>query len=164
VYHSHVDRFSLVTYLTAYANTLRKFRRDAEAETLEARVKTILNKRARTQGITGPVSWQVTALQVAKRTIKGKENQGYSFELILKELHGIGITFGSTDAWHLPPKGEQRLYFFIHRPCEAREAETCDERRLVAPSWNLMLSGINDRGQTFQLPIDIILPALPDSL
>jgi hypothetical protein len=91
--------------------------------------------------------------------------EGYSFVLVLKELNGIGITFGTTDGWYLPPNGEQQLSFFIPALCHDRGAETCDQRRIVTPAWNLsqnlILDSINDRGQTLQFPVDIILPALP---
>ena len=160
---------SVVTYLKSYASTLRKFHRDAEAEPLEARARAILNKRARTEGISGPVSWRVTELQATKETADGKETQGFSFVLILKELHGIGITFGGTNqlirrqqvgsaageqtaAWRLPPYGELPIPFFLARPYQDIEAETCYERGLVAPSWNLMLVGLNDGGQLLQTP------------
>jgi hypothetical protein len=155
----------LVINLFSYANTLYRLHRDADAEAIKARAEAILNKRARTEGITGPVSWKVTALQADKQVINGKEMEGYSFVLVLRELTGIGITFGTTDAWHLPPHGENQLSFFIPSICHDRGAGRCDQRRIVTPAWNLsqnlVLGGINDRGQTLELPVDIILPALP---
>jgi tetratricopeptide (TPR) repeat protein len=155
----------LVINLFSYAITLYRLHRDAEAETIKARAEAILNKRARMEGITGPVSWQVTALQAAKQVINGKEMEGYSFVLVLKELHGIGITFGTPNGWHLPPHGEEQLSFFFPSICHDRGAGRCDQRRIVTPAWNLsqnlILGGINDQGQTLELPVDIILPALP---
>jgi tetratricopeptide (TPR) repeat protein len=152
----------LVINLFSYAATLYRLHRDAEAETIKARAEAILNKRARTEGISGPVSWHVTALQAAKKVMEGKEMEGYSFELVLKELTGIGITFGT---WYLPPNGEKKLSFFFPSICHDRGTGKCDQRRIVTPAWNLsenlILSGLNDRGQTLELPVDIILPALP---
>jgi hypothetical protein len=91
--------------------------------------------------------------------------EGYSFVLVLKELNGIGITFGTTDGWYLPPNSEQQLSFFIPALCHDRGADPCDQRRIVTPAWNLsqnlILDSINDRGETLQFPVDIILPALP---
>jgi hypothetical protein len=141
-----------VTYLKAYASTLCKFHRDAEAEPLEARARAILNKRARTEGISGPVSWRVTELQATKETADGKETQGFSFVLILKELHGIGITFGGTNqlirrqqvgsaageqtaAWRLPPYGELPIPFFLARPYQ--DIQDIRQRHAMSAAWLL---------------------------
>lgn len=129
----------------------------------------------RTEGATGPVAWQATDFKLAETTVNNQPGERYSFVLLLKETHGIGITFTElqqtvfqhgvlqsaarqqTGRWRLRPKGELRVPLAFSWYCPILP---CDQVH-GAPWWHITITGTDDRGQPVKLTLDVAPPPVP---
>lgn len=128
----------------------------------------------RTEGVTGPITWQATDFKLAKTTANYQPGERYSFMLVLKEINGVGITLTEmkwtvsqhglshspssqrTGSWRFRPHGELRIPFSFFRYCPY---DSCLEV-YGAPRWNITFTGSDDRGQPVKLVIDVEPPPL----
>jgi predicted aspartyl protease len=135
---------------------------------------------ARLDGVSGAIAWQATDLRVVERQVAGADRQLYAFTLVLKETHGLGVTFThlaytisqpginavgetqqATILWKLYPHGELRHPLFSYFYCSEIQ---CQDWGPVAPWWNIVLTGTNEQDQPVRVAIDLKLlqnPARP---
>ena len=126
----------------------------------------------RLSGVTGPVAWHMTDVQLANNPVLGPPGGHAAFTLLLPERTGVGITFtevaqvvsgvhlaptaaAQAGAWRLAPRGELRLPVWVWWVCpEAGEACVAGP-----PHWHLVLTGTDDHGHAVQLAIELDAPA-----
>jgi clan AA aspartic protease (TIGR02281 family) len=128
-------------------------------------------------GVSGPVDWQVTDLRVVERSVDGMARDLYAFTLVLNETQGRALTLtqleqtvsqpgvnpaGSSQQvsihWKLRPHGELRQPRAIYYYCAESQCRPSDS---IAPWYNIVLTGTNDRGQPVRVAMDFRLPSNP---
>ena len=129
------------------------------------------------KGVSGPVAWQATDLRVVERSVSGAARDIYAFTLVLEETHGSALTLTSLAQtvsqpgvnaagvshhfpilWKLRPHGELRQPLSFYWYCA--EAQ-CQNLGPIAPWYNIVLTGTDDRGQPIRVAIDFRLPSNP---
>jgi clan AA aspartic protease (TIGR02281 family) len=128
-------------------------------------------------GVSGPVAWQVTDLRVVERSVAGADRDLYAFTLVLNETQGRALTLtqleqnvsqpgvnpaGSTQQvpihWKLRPHGELRQPRAFYYYCAESRCRPSDP---IAPWYNIVLTGTNDRGRPVRVAMDFRLPPNP---
>lgn len=134
----------------------------------------------RIEGRSDPVAWQATDLTLAQRPVGGGSLWLYSFELLVREVGGVGLTFNEietviyqpgTTAWSARYRGSWRLdagdQFRIPLQstlsCPPTAGGMCSGANVPIPLWRIRMSGTDDRGQPSAVVIDLSLPADPPS-
>lgn len=140
----------------------------------------IIGCTASLKGVSGPVTWQATDLRVIARSVSGAARDIYAFTLVLEETHGSALTLTSLSQtvsqpevnaagvshhfpirWKLRPHGELRQPFSFYWYCA--EAQ-CQNWGPIAPWYNIVLTGTDDRGHPIHVAIDFRLPSHPPKL
>lgn len=129
------------------------------------------------QGVSGPIAWEATDFRVVERSASGAIRDIYAFTLVLQETHGTEITLTHMEQtvsqpgvhttgvtrqfpihWKLRPRGELRQPFSFYWYCADTQ---CHNRVSVAPWYNLVFAGIDQRGQPVHIAMDFRLPTNP---
>lgn len=134
---------------------------------------------ARTQGQTDLVAWQASDLKLERRDVGGRRLWFYSFELLIRETRGIAVTFNEIEttvyqpgvspwagrfqgSWKLDARDEFRIPLSSTLFCHP-SADSCVGPSVLIPLWQILMRGMDDRGQAVRTVIDLSLPADPDS-
>ena|SRR5207249_3190825 len=127
----------------------------------------------RTEGVSGPIAWQVADLAVSTREINGRPVDGRAFTLVIKNVSAETVTFtqfdetryqpgtapGSTSRagrWILAPGQEWRVPRFYSLVCSF---DRCTDTTLAQPMFRIRLRGEKQQGGTVDATLDITLPA-----
>ena len=132
---------------------------------------------SKTEGVSGPVTWQATDLELARRTVANRNLWFYSFSLLLKEMQGTGMVFNEIQttiyqpgtspwsgtyngAWRLEANGQMRIPLVSSLSCHP-SADSCGGPNVPAPLLQVILSGKSDQDRRVRIVIDITLPPDP---
>jgi len=132
----------------------------------------------KTEGVSGPVAWHATDLELASKTFNNQGYWVYSFSVLLEEKQGTGLVFneiqttvyqpgaGSGTAtyngvWRLEANGRMRIPLESTLVCHFSAGGACGGSNVPIPMWRLILRGRSDQNHTVTIPIDMTLPADP---
>jgi hypothetical protein len=133
----------------------------------------------RIQGQTDLVAWQATDLQLEQKDVGGRRLWFYSFELLIRETRGIPVTFDEIEttvyqpgaspwtgryqgSWKLDARDEFRIPLSSTLFCHP-SADVCGGPSVPIPLWQILMRGLDDRGQAVRTVIDLSLPPDPPS-
>jgi hypothetical protein len=125
------------------------------------------------------VAWQATDLQLEQKDVGRRRLWFYSFELLIRETRGIPVTFDEIEttvyqpgaspwtgryqgSWKLDAREEFRIPLSSTLFCHP-SADSCGGPSVPIPLWQILMRGMDDRGQAVRTVIDLSLPADPPS-
>jgi len=134
----------------------------------------------RIEGRSDLVAWQATDLTLAPRPVGSGSSWLYTFELLVREVGGVGLTLNEietfiyqpgTTAWSARYRGNWRLdandQFRIPLQstlsCSPTSGGMCSGANVPIPLWRIRMTGTDDRSQPVAVVIDLSLPADPPS-
>ena len=134
----------------------------------------------KTEGVSGPVAWQATDLELSRQSVNNRDVWTYSFSVLLQEQQGVRLVFNEIQAtvyqpginpwsptyngvWTLEPKGKMRIPLQVSVTCPFGAGGACSGPTVPTPLWQLTLRGKNDQGRPVSIVIDITLPADPSA-
>ena len=135
----------------------------------------------KTEGVSGPVAWQATDLDLSRQSINNRDVWTYSFSLLLQEQQGVRLVFNEIQmaiyqpgvgpwtpmyngVWPLAVNGKMRIPLQSSITCQFGAGGSCLGPTVPAPLWQLVFRGKNDEGRPVSIKIDITLPADPTSV
>lgn len=131
------------------------------------------------QGRSELVAWEATDLTLERRAVGTRSQWYYSFELVVREVRGIGITFTEIEtaiyqpgtgsgssrykgSWRLGPEDQFRIPLVSSLACHP-SFDACGGSTVPTPLWRVRMSGTDDRNRSASVVIDLTLPADPPS-
>jgi hypothetical protein len=131
----------------------------------------------RLEGRSEIVAWEATDLALERKTFGSRSAWVYSFELLVRELRGTGLTFTEIETQTYQPgiipgmaryRGSWRLGLLdeFRIPLEASltchpSADSCSGTNVPIPLWRIQMTGRDDRDRAVTVVIDITLPPDP---
>ncbi len=133
----------------------------------------------RVQGRSEGLAWEATDLALERKTVGARGQWYYSFELLVREVRGTGITFTEIETtiyqpgtgsgtsryrgtWRLDAQDQFRIPLVSSLWCHP-SFDSCSGPNVPIPLWRIRMSGTDDRGQPTTAVIDLSLPADPPS-
>jgi len=134
----------------------------------------------RIEGRSEILAWQATDLTLEQKTVEGRSLWFYTFELLLREARGTGLTFNEIETtlyqpgttswsaryrgtWRLDANDQFRIPLGSTLACPPTSGGICSGANVPIPLWRIRMSGTDDRGQPATAVIDLSLPADPPS-
>jgi len=131
----------------------------------------------RVQGEADAVSWKATDLRLELRPGAGGNRWFYTFNLVVRETRGTGVTFNEIVTtiyqpglgpwtgtyqgnWRLDPHAGFRLPLQSTISCLST-TPNCLGTNVPIPLWRITLSGKDDTNRAVKSVIDLSLPADP---
>jgi hypothetical protein len=131
----------------------------------------------RLEGRSDPIAWQATDLALVPREVGGRTLWYYTFELLVREVGGTGVTFNEIQTaiyqpgtgsggtrfrgvWRLDANDEFRIPLQSTLSCHPT-AGNCLGPNVPIPLWRIRMNGTDDRKQPVAVVIDLTLPADP---
>ena len=135
----------------------------------------------KTEGVSGPVAWQATDLDLSRQSIGNRDVWTYSFSLLLQEQGGERLVFNEIQmaiyqpgvgpgvatyngVWPLAANGKMRVPLQSSITCPFGAGGSCLGPTVPVPLWQLVFRGKNDQGRPVSIKIDSTLPADPASV
>ena len=130
----------------------------------------------RIEGRSEILAWQATDLALGQKTDGGPSLWYYTFELLVREVRGTGLTFNEIETtlyqpgtipwsaryrgtWRLDANDQFRIPLGSSLACHP--GSVCSGPNVPIPLWRIRMSGTDDEGQPVSTVIDLSLPADP---
>lgn len=132
----------------------------------------------RLEGRSEIVAWQATDLTLEQKTDGFRSLWYYTFELLVREVRGTGLTFNEiettlyqpgTTSWSARYRGTWRLdandqfRISLSSTLACLHGSVCSGPNVPIPLWRIRMKGTEDGGQPATTVIDLSLPANPPS-
>ena len=131
----------------------------------------------RLEGRSDPIAWQATDLALGPKDVGGRTLWYYTFELLVREVAGTGLTFNEIHTaiyqpgtgswsgrfrgvWRLDANDQFRIPLVSSLSCNP-VVPNCTGPNVPIPLWRIRMIGTNDSQQPVSVVIDITLPADP---
>jgi hypothetical protein len=129
----------------------------------------------RTEGTSGPLTWQAKDLNVVTKTIEGQEREDYTFTLVIKNVSSSALTLTSMErtvyqagggqagtsqlngVWEVKPGGSWTFPLFSYQYCGTT---SCTFRGMSAPMWKIVFKGRDVSNRDVVIPLEMALPAV----
>jgi hypothetical protein len=131
----------------------------------------------KTQGETEAVAWKATDMRLELRPVGNTNSWFYTFNLLVRESRGTGITFDEIvttiyqpgvgpwtgtypGTWRLEPRAAFRLPLQSTISCLST-TPNCLGTNVPVPLWRITMSGRDDQQRPVKAVMDLSLPADP---